>query len=151
MRPVLKNYRFCQVGFVVNDIEEAKQKYAFLFGAEVPATSACDNPEAPAEVNGEITDATAKLAFFNLTEGVQLELIEPNDTPSAWRDALNEKGEGLHHIAFFVEDMDEAIRDCTAAGMKLLQQGLYSDLKGRYAYMDGQRDYKCIIELLKNF
>ena len=40
--------------------------------------------------------AAAKLAFFDLTPGVQLELIEPNHEPSVWRDHLDKYGEGIH-------------------------------------------------------
>ena len=151
MKPILKGGRFCQVGFVVNDLEAAIRKYALLFGVDEPEIKYVDNPEAPAIVLGEKSDATCRQAFFDLSRGVTLELIEPNEVSSAWRDALNEKGEGLHHIAFAVDDMDESIAECENLGMKLIQHGLYSNLKGRYAYMDGGEGYKCIIELLQNF
>jgi hypothetical protein len=47
--------------------------------------------------------------------------------------------------------MDEKIASCENFGMKLVQKGNYGDGGGRYAYMDGTEDLKCLIELLENF
>lgn len=149
----LTGRKFSQVGYIVKNIEEARVKYAQLLGVEVPPANPCGVTEHSKTVfRGEpAPNAASKLAFFDLSEGVQLELIEPNEYPSTWREYLNEKGEGIHHIAFIVEDMEQAIADCEAEGMTLVQYGNYDDNSGRYAYMDGNKDYKCVIELLQNF
>lgn len=47
--------------------------------------------------------------------------------------------------------MDKVIAECEKEGMTLVQYGFYDDGNGRYAYMDGNKDYKCVIELLENF
>ena len=39
LKEILNHARFSQVGFVVNDIEETKKKYALLFGVTEPATN----------------------------------------------------------------------------------------------------------------
>lgn len=39
LKEILNHARFSQVGFVVNDIEETKKKYALLFDVEEPATN----------------------------------------------------------------------------------------------------------------
>ena len=44
--------------------------------------------------------------------------IEPNEEPSTWRQYLNEKGEGIHHIAFNVENTEEAVKACEAHGCR---------------------------------
>lgn len=144
--------KFSQVGFIVKDIDEARENFAKLFGCEVPPANPCGAPEAETQYKGlPAPEAKSKLAFFNLAPGVQLELIEPNEYPSTWREYLNEKGEGIHHIAFNVTNMDEVIKACEAEGMTLVQYGNYDDNSGRYAYMDGSKDYKCVIELLESF
>jgi 4-hydroxyphenylpyruvate dioxygenase-like putative hemolysin len=71
-----------------------------------------------------------------------IELIQPNGAKSVWRDVLDEKGEGFHHIAFVVKDRDEQIRACEDAGWKCEQKG-----KG-YAYINATADLKCFLELL---
>lgn len=47
--------------------------------------------------------------------------------------------------------MDEVIKACEEEGMTLVQYGNYDDNSGHYAYMDGSKDYKCVIELLESF
>ncbi|HOO80622.1 MAG TPA: VOC family protein, partial [Lachnospiraceae bacterium] len=96
-------------------------------------------------------EAESKLAFFDLTDGVQLELIEPNKKPSVWRDHLDKYGEGIHHIAFVVDSIDETVAKCLEMGMVLEQEGFYGDASGKYAYIDAQDMLKCRIELLENF
>ena len=96
-------------------------------------------------------DAKSKLAFFNLVPGVQLELIEPNEEMSTWREYLNEKGEGIHHIAINVDNTEEAVKACEALGMKVVQRGFYDDESGQYTYLDGGDIFKCVIELLESF
>ena len=60
-------------------------------------------------VNGQPSEATAKLAFFQ-TGQLVIELIQPDETPSVWRDHLDKFGEGVHHIAFRVDSVDELKR-----------------------------------------
>ena len=72
--------RFSQVGFIVKDIDEARENFAKLFGCEVPPANPCGSPAAKTVYKGEpAPDAKSKLAFFNLVPGVQLELIEPKE------------------------------------------------------------------------
>lgn len=152
MKAILERGKFAQVGFIVKDIEEARVKFAALFGCEVPPANPCGNEIAGTVYKGQpAPNAKSKLAFFDLVPGVQLELIEPNEEPSTWREYLDKNGEGIHHIAFHVEGMDEVIKGCEAEGMTLVQRGKYDDGSGQYAYMDGCKDFKCVIELLESF
>jgi methylmalonyl-CoA/ethylmalonyl-CoA epimerase len=153
VKKILESGRFSQVGYVVKDIEESKRKFAALFGCEVPPTVGCGDYEVTKTTyKGQpAPEAACVMAFFNLSTGVQLELIQPNEAPSTWREALDANGEGIHHIAFQCKNMDAVIADCEAAGMTLVQRGLYGDASGQYAYLDGSNDYKCLIELLESF
>lgn len=154
MSKILEHVRFSQVGFVVHDIEATKQVYAALFGVEAPQTSDGGEYEITrCSVRGvPAPEAKCKLAFFDLRPGVQLELIQPNDAPSVWRDILNEKGEGIHHIAFNVDDTDAVVRVLTEEyGAEVEQHGIYGDGSGQYTYLDAQKTLKCRIELLESF
>lgn len=144
--------RFSQVGFIVKDIDEARENFAKLFGCEVPPANPCGSPAAKTVYKGEPAPAAkSKLAFFDLVPGVQLELIEPNEEMSTWREYLNEKGEGIHHIAINVDNTEEAVKACEALGMKVVQRGFYDDESGQYTYLDGGNIFKCVIELLESF
>ena len=79
---------------------------------------------------------------------MDIELIEPDEQPSVWRDVLNEKGEGVHHIAFVIKGMKEKLIALDGEGMKLMQKGEYTG--GRYAYVDAVDQLKTIVELLEN-
>ncbi|WP_434577509.1 VOC family protein [Thermoanaerobacterium thermosaccharolyticum] len=62
---------------------------------------------------------------------------------------MDTQGEGVHHIAFQVKDMDEKIKALDKNGMILVQKGDYEG--GRYAYIDTFSKLKVITELLENF
>ena len=68
--------------------------------------------------------------------------------PSVWRQALEQNGEGLHHVAFHIEGMEEMIRRGESQGMKLLQRGRWAT--GHYAYLDAAESLHVVIELLEN-
>lgn len=154
MRKILDRTRFAQVGFVVNDIEKTKKDFALLFGCEAPATvSGGEYSVTKTTIFGkEAPLAECKLAFFDLVPGVQLELIEPNGEHSVWRDELDRCGEGVHHIAFQVDDSDSVIRLLEEKFEGTVeQQGNYGDGTGRYTYMSLHGRLKCRIELLESF
>ena len=154
LKEILNHAKFSQVGFVVNDIEETKKKYALLFDEAEPATNGAGEFEIiQTKVFGELAPkASSKLAFFDLTPGVQLELIETNPEPSVWRDHLDKYGEGIHHIAFQVDNADEVIdRLKKEFDAVVEQEGNYADGSGRYIYLSLQKELKCRIELLESF
>lgn len=145
---ILGNRTITQIGILVHDIEATSEAYADFFGVEKPQWFLTDTPDvAQTEYLGEKSEARAKLAFFDMGS-LQLELIEPDDHPSTWRNYLDEHGEGPHHIAFVIEGMKEKIALMEAKGMALQQKGEYTG--GRYAYMDSFPQLKVLIELLEN-
>jgi 4-hydroxyphenylpyruvate dioxygenase-like putative hemolysin len=149
---ILGNTKPSQIAIIVNDIEESKKKYAKFFGVEVPPTITGGSFEiTQTEYKGKpAPEAGCKMAFFNL-ESIMFEIIEPNAAQSTWRDFLEERGEGLHHIAFTVDDLQEGIKSCKEFGLELTQQGNYGDGSGGYAYFDATKDLKCFIELLCSY
>jgi methylmalonyl-CoA/ethylmalonyl-CoA epimerase len=137
-----------QVGIIVADIEAKAKAWADVLGLPIPdiiITDAVD--KAQTEYEGESTPARAKLAFFNLGQ-VDLELIEPIDGPSTWKDQLDQHGDSLHHIAFVIDGMQEKVAFLDGKGVPLVQRGEYTG--GRYAYMDGVAQLGAVLELLEN-
>lgn len=143
---------FSQVGFMVKDINKAAEGFAKLFGQEVPPVFDCGKPESETIYRGNPSpNAKCKQAFFNLVPGVQLELIQPNEEPSTWREYLNDHGEGIHHLGINVENTEEAVKECEKIGLKVVQRGFYDDRSGQYTYLDATDVCGCIIELLESF
>lgn len=146
---ILGNRVITQIGIVVRDIEAVSRAYADFFGVEKPQWFwTAGYEEAHTEFCGQPSQARAKLAFFDMGS-VQLELIEPDENPSTWREFLDKHGEGVHHIAFVIKDMDGKIKKLEQNGMSLIQRGDYDG--GRYAYIDTLEQLKVLIELLENF
>ncbi|RED51187.1 VOC family protein [Cohnella lupini] len=152
MSGVLGTNLVAQVGLIVKDVEETKKKWAELLGVDVPPTQPIgDYAVTGTEFKGKpAPNAYCWMAFFNVGPGLQLELIQPNDEPSTWRNYLEEKGEGIHHIAFQVKDSKTAIASAEAAGLELVQRGVYGDGSGEYNYFDAP-DLKCVIEILESY
>ena len=144
--------KFTHVAIVVDDIEKASKAYSDLFGVEVPDSFMTEPWEkANTQYLGKDTKAKAKLAFFKI-DTLAIELIEPVGGPSIWQDSLHGNGPGVHHLAFEVKDIDAKIRLLESNGMKLLQQGQWTDGNGgRYAYLDDGRNTGLMFELLENF
>lgn len=145
---VLGTNVIAQIGILVHDIDTVSQAYADFFGVEKPQWNWTDTVDvAQTEFEGVSSEARSKLAFFDMGS-LQLELIEPDQHPSTWRNHLNEHGEGPHHIAFIISGMKEKVTLMEAKNMPLVQKGEYTG--GRYAYMDTFKDLKIMLELLEN-
>ncbi len=148
LKDVLGTKVITQIGIIVHDIEKTSQAYADFFGVEKPQASWTDAVDvAQTKYKGESSPARAKLAFFDMGS-LQLELIQPDEHKSTWRDYLEEHGEGVQHIAFVVDGLKDKVKIMEAGGMSLIQKGEYTG--GRYAYMDTLKDLKVIFELLEN-
>ncbi len=140
--------RVTQIGYIVKDIEEARQRFATFFAMDAPDVVATAGYEqAQTEYRGKPSDATAKLAFFHL-ENLDIELIEPDEKPSVWREFLEEHGEGIQHLAFEIKGMKQKIELFGNEGMSLIQKGEYTG--GRYAYLDTTKAINTVVELLEN-
>ncbi|MFI3214757.1 MAG: VOC family protein, partial [Eubacteriales bacterium] len=118
MSGMLGTTKVTQVGFIVKDVNETKKKWAEFLGLEEPELiDIGDYAVTQTKYKGEpAPNALCKMAFFEVGDGVQLELIEPNETPSTWRDFLNEHGEGIHHVAFLINNTKEVVMNCEGFG-----------------------------------
>lgn len=152
MAGVVGTNLLAQVGFIVKDVEETKKKWAAFLGVPVPETQPIgDYANTGTSYKGEpAPNAYCWMAFFDVGPGLQLELIQPNEEPSTWRDFLNEHGEGLHHVAFQIRDSKAQVANAEAAGLKLIQHGVYGDKSGEYNYLEAP-ELKCIVELLESY
>ena len=139
----------CQVGLIVRDIEKSAQAYSEVFGLPKPDIIITGAVEvAKTMYRGASTTAQAKLAFFDMGQ-VSLELIEPIGGPSTWQEFLDEKGEGVHHIAFQIKGTEQATAFLEGKGINVVQQGHYTG--GMYTYVDSAPALGVVLELLENF
>lgn len=148
--PVLGTRQVCQIAVVVHDVEKSAQAYAAFFGLPVPSFI---TTEPGLKVNqtyrGEPSDARCKLAFFEL-ENTVIELIQPLGGPSSWQDVLDEKGEGIHHIAFRITDTAGKAKTLAAQGIPLLHQG-GDPRTGQFSYFDARDTLGILVETLEGY
>ena len=144
--------KIVQIGIIVHDVEKYAKSYAEFFGVEVPQIIISETEDkAKTRYNGQSTKARVKQAFFYF-DNISIELLEPVGEPSTWKDYLDSHGEGVHHIAFEVKDMDDRIMEMQDRGANLIQQGQWTSYSGgRYAYFDSNDQLAVILELLENF
>jgi len=70
---------------------------------------------------------------------LEVELCQPVEGDSLYRDWLEERGEGLHHLKFLCNDVDGVARILTEQGYPSLQSGHFGDPKtkaGGFNYFD---------------
>ena len=146
--PTLGTNIVTQVAIIVRDIETKARAWSEILGLPMPEIIITDSVDkTQAEYKGKPTTALAKLAFFPLGQ-LDLELIEPVNGPSTWKDQLDQHGDSLHHIAFNIKGMKDKIAYLDLKGVPLVQRGEYTG--GRYAYLDGVAQLGTILELLED-
>jgi methylmalonyl-CoA/ethylmalonyl-CoA epimerase len=67
----------------------------------------------------EVHSQRVKVAFFRIGD-IRLELLEPTATESPIAKFLERRGEGLHHVAYRVEDIEGRIAEWKQAGMQMI-------------------------------
>jgi hypothetical protein len=146
VRP-LQNAVLCQVGMVVKNADRIAAKLSHITGLDVPATILTEDYEkAHTQFRGNPSNAKAKLIIFNLGQ-VSIEIIEPIGGPSTWREFLDKRGEGVHHIAFTVGDAFRTAESLTQMEIQPVQSGDFDG--GKYIYMESEKALGVIVELLE--
>ncbi len=96
------------IGIAVNSLEEAIPYWENILGLK------CYNIE-------EVADQKVKTAFFKVGD-VKIELLEPTSPESTIAKFLEKKGQGVHHLAFAVNDIEGALSETAAKGVELIDK-----------------------------
>lgn len=96
------------IGIAVKSIDEANERYSQLFGA---------GPYKEEFVKSE----GVRTSFF-MNGPNKIELLEATNPESAIAKFIEKKGEGIHHIAFAVEDIKSEMKRLEAKGFRLLNE-----------------------------
>lgn len=133
--PKVKVTGINQVCLVVKDLQKTMENYWKIFGIGPWDIYAWEAPLVyDYKYHGKPAWARVKLALTQVG-AVQLELVEHLDGDSIYRDFLMEHGEGLHHVNFLVDDVDETAEILVKAGFPSLQSARFGD-NGAYNYID---------------
>lgn len=119
---------FIQIALVVEDIEKAAKTWADLFGVPVPPIRD-DKPSHNPNLTyrGQEAYYGLKFAVIDCRErGFVIELHEPDEHPSTFREFLDKHGNGVHHIGFEVGERRGAIvNELEQQGYALRTVGYY--------------------------
>ena len=103
---VQSGWRLDHVAHAVSDLDEKIALYSALFGFEL-------------ESREVIVEQKVSVAFLRL-QNTLLELIAPEESNVTLRKFLEKRGEGLHHICFYVENIREELENLRSKGVKLI-------------------------------
>jgi len=139
-----------QIGIVVADLDAAFPRYerewglsswrGYVYGHDtIPCTSYLSEP-------GRYR---VRIAISATTP--QIELIEVLEGPSIYDDWIEQHGEGLHHLGFWVDSLDDGVAAMRADGYEPTQTGggYGLDGDGGYAYFDTVAAFGVILELIE--
>lgn len=96
------------IGIAVKSIEESVPYYEKVLGLK------CYNIE-------EVVEQKVKTAFFKVGQ-TKIELLEPTSEDSPVAKFIEKKGQGVHHIAFAVNGIENALEHAEKEGVKLIDK-----------------------------
>lgn len=96
------------IAIAVKNLEETVQLYETVLGLKAERVE----PFEPQKV---------KVAIFRVGE-TKIELISPMSQESTVARFLEKRGEGLHHVALRVDDIEEMLEALKAEGIKLVDE-----------------------------
>ncbi|WP_025270176.1 methylmalonyl-CoA epimerase [Hippea sp. KM1] len=100
--------RIDHIGVAVKDLNKAISLYRDVLGFEL------------LEIE-EVESQGVRVAKFDIN-GVHIEFLEPTSQDSPIYKYIEKKGEGLHHIAYFTDDIDGELDRLKENGIQLINQ-----------------------------
>jgi len=136
-QPLVPTGECTHVGVVVKDLEKAKDFYSRVFGWEPwwGRFIADWNPDTGLRRGKPIMFKGPRL-WLKLGS-VTFEVGETHGD-SVHTEFMESNGGGLHHLAFDVDDVEDAVAKLEKVGVPLLQAGKGEDGKYKYVYMSTQ-------------
>ncbi len=96
------------LGIAVHSIEKARAFYEDVLGLQ------CDRIE-------EVPSQQVRVAFFKVGE-VSLELLEPTGPESPVAKFLEKQGEGMHHVGYLTDDIQETLNRAQQKECRLIHK-----------------------------
>ena len=96
------------IGIAVKSIEDHLPYYEDILGLK------CYNIET-------VEDQKVKTAFFMVGQ-TKIELLEPTSEDSTIAKFIEKRGEGVHHIAYATNNLNEALKEAESKGVRLIDK-----------------------------
>ena len=104
----MKTTHIEHIGIAVENLEDSIRYYEDVIGLKCYAVE-------------EVTDQKVKTAFFQVGD-TKIELLESTDPEGPIGKFIEKRGQGIHHLAFAVDGIDEALEEVQSKGVRLIDQ-----------------------------
>ena len=125
------------IGIAVKSLADAAKMYEDIVGLKVSGYD-------------EVKDQHVKVAMIPVGDS-RIELLEPTDDQSPIEKFMAKRGEGIHHIALSVDNIEEALERFKAAGARLIdatpRQGAHNT---RIAFIHPSTTHGVLLELVEH-
>jgi methylmalonyl-CoA/ethylmalonyl-CoA epimerase len=96
-----------------------------------------------------VAEQGVEAALLDVGDG-HVELLAPLDPDSPVGRFLNRRGPGLHHVAYRVQDIDAALQEARAAGLRLLDEQSRTGIRGsRVAFLHPEATGGVLTEIVQ--
>ncbi|HHU56771.1 methylmalonyl-CoA epimerase [Geofilum rhodophaeum] len=125
------------IGIAVKSLDEAIPFYENVFGLKCYAVE-------------EVAEQKVKTAFFMVGQ-TKIELLESTDPEGPIGKFIEKKGEGIHHLAFAVENLQEGLNETAEKGVKLIDQSPRKGAEGlNIAFLHPKSTFGVLTELCEH-
>jgi methylmalonyl-CoA epimerase len=125
------------IGIAVKSLGDAAALYENALGLKVSAYD-------------QVDEQGVRVAMLNIGES-RIELLEPTGPESPIQKFMTKRGEGIHHIAITVDDIDKALKQLKAAGVRLVddepRRGAHNT---RIAFVHPSSTHGVLLELVQH-
>ncbi len=125
------------IGIAVQNLDEAIKFFENVLGLKCYAIE-------------EVKDQRVKTAFF-LVGKTKIELLETTDPEGPIGKFIEKKGEGIHHIAFAVKNIEDRLDELRQKEIKLIDQQPRKGAEGLdIAFLHPKSTFGVLMELCEN-
>jgi methylmalonyl-CoA/ethylmalonyl-CoA epimerase len=127
--------RVHHIGIAVNNLKESVALFEKLLGIKAHIE------DAPSQKVSE--------AIFKIGDEVEINLLEPTGPDSSVAKFLEKRGEGLHHIALEVDDINSELKKMEKKGVQLIDKEGRDGVAGQIGFLYPKSVNGVLIELVQ--
>jgi methylmalonyl-CoA/ethylmalonyl-CoA epimerase len=131
---LMKALKVDHIGIAVKNLEETLKFYTDVLGLEVEGTET-------------VEEQKVKVAFLPIGD-TEVELLESTSDDGPIAKFIERNGEGVQHIAFKVDDIEEAIAYMKEKGMRMIDEApRYGAGGAKIAFVHPKSSHRVLVEL----
>jgi methylmalonyl-CoA/ethylmalonyl-CoA epimerase len=127
--------RVHHIGIAVNSLKESAPLFEKVLGVKARYH------DAPCQKVSE--------AVFKIGEGAEIDLVEPTGPESTVARFLEKRGEGLHHLALEVDNVDNELKVLESKGVQLIDKEGREGVAGQIGFLHPKSLAGVLIELVQ--